>query len=62
VQAPADELELNWIEFRRSTGKEFGVATYHMPCQFRIPSVMVIHTALVAQRLADLFKSTPLIW
>lgn len=56
----ADVSRPAWL---RSSGKEVGVATYHMPCQFRIPSVMVIHTSLVAQRLHEVFGSaTPLIW
>ena len=35
---------------RQGAGEEFGVATYHMPCGFWEPSVMVIHAALCAQR------------
>ena len=32
----------------RTTGARFCVATYHMPCQFRNPRVMVLHSALYA--------------
>lgn len=39
----------------KSTGVEFGVANYHMPCMFRNPKVMTIHSQLAgmyAQRMA----------
>jgi len=32
-----------------SARQEFVVGTYHMPCAFRTPDMMVIHAALVAQ-------------
>ena len=32
----------------KSTGVEFGVANYHMPCMFRNPKVMTIHSQLAA--------------
>lgn len=32
----------------QSTGARLCVATYHMPCQFRNPRVMVLHSALYA--------------
>jgi len=44
------------------SGKPFHLATYHMPCQFRVPSVMTIHAALVQQRLHELAGEEPLIW
>ena len=40
----------------KSTGVEFGVANYHMPCMFRNPKVMTIHSqlaAMYAQRQGD---------
>lgn len=33
------------------TGVEFVVGTYHMPCAFRTPAMMVIHAALVGQKV-----------
>lgn len=38
---------------------EFGVATYHMPCVFWEPAVMVIHAALCAQRTQLLARGAP---
>ena len=32
-------------------GAEFVVGTYHMPCAFRTPAMMVIHAALIAQKV-----------
>lgn len=34
-----------------ATGVEFVVGTYHMPCAFRTPAMMVIHAALVGQKV-----------
>lgn len=39
----------------KDTGVEFGIANYHMPCMFRNPKVMTIHSqlaAMYAQRMA----------
>lgn len=44
---------------RQGAGEEFGVATYHMPCVFWEPSVMVIHAALCAQRTRTLAAGAP---
>lgn len=33
-----------------SLNKEFVVSTYHMPCMFYVPNVMMIHCALYAQQ------------
>mmetsp|Transcript_37656 Transcript_37656/g.58787 ORF Transcript_37656/g.58787 Transcript_37656/m.58787 type:complete len:199 (-) Transcript_37656:199-795(-) len=46
----------------KASGVEFCVATYHMPCQFRLPEVMVTHTALAMQGLQSSAKSDPLIF
>jgi 2',5'-phosphodiesterase len=40
-------------------GSEFGVGTYHMPCMFRNPDVMVLHAALCAQRVLSLARGAP---
>jgi len=40
----------------------FCIATYHMPCQFRLPEVMVSHTALALKHLQRLARSDPLIF
>jgi 2',5'-phosphodiesterase len=37
----------------------FVVSTYHMPCIFKIPSVMTIHSALAAQHVQRFAKSDP---
>ena len=55
--APQDDWELakgrmNTIVYacvtHRETGAKVGVATYHMPCMFRNPKVMTLHSALAA--------------
>jgi hypothetical protein len=38
---------------------EFGVATYHMPCVFWEPAIMVIHAALCTQRTQILARGAP---
>ena len=40
----------------------FCVATYHMPCQFRVPEVMVSHAALALRHLQLLARADPLIF
>ena len=35
-----------------ASGVEFAVATYHMPCAFRTPAMMVIHAALMGKKVA----------
>jgi hypothetical protein len=42
-----------------SSGKVVCVGTYHMPCMFWLPSVMVMHTALVSQRMKALAGNDP---
>jgi endonuclease/exonuclease/phosphatase family metal-dependent hydrolase len=42
-----------------SSGKVVCVGTYHMPCMFWLPSVMVMHTALVSQRIKALAGNDP---
>ena len=44
---------------KSGNGQEFGVATYHMPCVFWEPKVMVVHAALAAQRTAALARGAP---
>jgi len=46
----------------KQAGATFCVATYHMPCQFRLPEVMVSHTALALKHLQNLARSDPLIF
>ncbi|CAM9786617.1 unnamed protein product [Chrysoparadoxa australica] len=43
----------------RSTGKVFCVGTYHMPCAFWCPPIMVIHNALLVQHMLRLAKGDP---
>ncbi|KAK3266159.1 hypothetical protein CYMTET_25197 [Cymbomonas tetramitiformis] len=50
------------LEHLESPGLTFAVATYHMPCQFRIPAVMVIHAALALQMVQKLARDDPLIF
>jgi 2',5'-phosphodiesterase len=40
----------------------FCVATYHMPCQFRVPEVMVSHAALALRYLQRLAREQPLVF
>mmetsp|Transcript_64866 Transcript_64866/g.120678 ORF Transcript_64866/g.120678 Transcript_64866/m.120678 type:complete len:481 (-) Transcript_64866:31-1473(-) len=39
----------------------FTVATYHMPCLFKVPQVMLIHASLFAQTAAEFAGDSPLI-
>eukprot|EP00854_Cymbomonas_tetramitiformis_P010251 gene10251-12125_t len=50
------------LEHLAQPGVTFALATYHMPCQFRVPAVMVIHTALALQFVQKLAKSDPVIF
>ena len=43
------------------TTTTFGVATYHMPCQFRVPKVMVIHASLFTSWAQELAKGRSLV-
>ena len=48
----------------KNTGVEFGVANYHMPCMFRSPKVMTIHSQLAgmyAQRMAGGADGVPVV-
>ena len=45
----------------RASAKTFCVATYHMPCMFYAPKVMVIHTALALQKVQSFSKGHPCI-
>jgi len=38
----------------KAGGKEFLVSTYHMPCAFRTPQIMMIHSALAVKRCREL--------
>jgi len=38
---------------------DFFVACYHMPCEFRRPSIMTVHAALLVQRMQALAGSKP---
>jgi hypothetical protein len=40
-------------------GKTFCVGTYHMPCQFKFPALMMIHCSLSAKHLAAFSKTDP---
>jgi 2',5'-phosphodiesterase len=46
----------------KETGKVFVVGTYHMPCMFKFPSVMVTHCALSAQHIHRWAKQDPYIY
>jgi len=39
------------MKLKNPGGKTFCIATYHMPCMFWAPKVMVIHTALAMQKV-----------
>ena len=40
-------------------GKPFVVGTYHMPCNFKVPPVMTIHSALSAQHIKRFAREDP---
>lgn len=42
-----------------STSETFVVGTYHMPCMFKLPQVMLIHTALSAQHIQRYARGDP---
>lgn len=46
----------------KETSKSFVVGTYHMPCMFNYPSVMVIHAALSAQHILKYAANLPSIY
>ncbi len=43
----------------RATGASLCVGTYHMPCAFRTPPIMLIHSALAVATFQRLAKGTP---
>ncbi len=43
-------------------GGAFVVGTYHMPCMFRTPAVMMIHCALSAQHIARYSRGLPYVF
>ena len=44
------------LQPKAAGGRPFVVGTYHMPCMFKLPSVMMIHCALSAQHIQRLAK------
>lgn len=42
--------------------KTFCVGTYHMPCMYRLPAVMLIHSAMSAQHIQKFAKKDPYIF
>lgn len=50
------------LECSDTPKKEFVVATYHMPCEFRRPRLMVIHAALAAQAVQRFAEKKPIVW
>eukprot|EP00039_Didymoeca_costata_P001563 m.53339 g.53339 ORF g.53339 m.53339 type:complete len:350 (+) comp10860_c0_seq1:192-1241(+) len=46
---------------RKAKEKQFFVSTYHMPCAFFAPRVMMVHSALAAQHAQRIAKQSPLI-
>eukprot|EP01032_Pedospumella_encystans_P035228 gene35228-39848_t len=43
-------------------GKPFVMGTYHMPCMFKKPAVMVTHCALSAQHIQKFAKNDPFVY
>lgn len=43
----------------RVSGQRFAIGTYHMPCKFQVPAMMVIHAALVSQTMQRLSGDDP---
>jgi hypothetical protein len=60
---PQVKSRMNIMVFARlkekSSGKIVCVGTYHMPCMFWLPSVMVMHAALASQRIKALAGDDP---
>ncbi len=46
----------------KATNQVFAVGTYHMPCMFKMPSVMVTHCALSAQHLQRFAGEDPYVF
>lgn len=42
-------------------GESFCVGTYHMPCMFRIPPVMTIHTSMIVKHISRLAGTDPFV-
>jgi 2',5'-phosphodiesterase len=68
---PADAYQLakgKWNQMvfvklrNRMSSKPFCVATYHMPCVFKVPATMALHTALACQHLHKLAAGDPYVF
>jgi mRNA deadenylase 3'-5' endonuclease subunit Ccr4 len=46
----------------KESKRSFVIGTYHMPCMFKLPSVMNIHCALSAQHIQRFAKNDPFIY
>jgi mRNA deadenylase 3'-5' endonuclease subunit Ccr4 len=47
------EICSNGIDFDRNKGNRIVIATYHMPCMFKIPAVMEMHLVALRAAVAD---------
>lgn len=45
----------------KTSGRSFAIGTYHMPCAYKTPKVMTIHTDLAARHVQRLAGSMPFI-
>jgi endonuclease/exonuclease/phosphatase family metal-dependent hydrolase len=50
------------LQAKATGSKPFLLGTYHMPCMFKIPQVMSIHTALSAQHVKRLANGDPYVF
>jgi 2',5'-phosphodiesterase len=50
------------LQPRDASSKAFVVATYHMPCAFKLPRMMAAHAALAAQYVASFAASAPYVF
>jgi mRNA deadenylase 3'-5' endonuclease subunit Ccr4 len=50
------------LQSKQSNGKEFAVGTYHMPCMFQLPSVMMIHCISSARNIQNFAANRPYIF
>eukprot|EP01001_Neometanema_parovale_P010706 NODE_6944_length_805_cov_59.799120_g6708_i0.p1 GENE.NODE_6944_length_805_cov_59.799120_g6708_i0~~NODE_6944_length_805_cov_59.799120_g6708_i0.p1 ORF type:complete len:187 (-),score=12.89 NODE_6944_length_805_cov_59.799120_g6708_i0:168-728(-) len=57
----SNQLVFMRMRARTSGSSPFCVATYHMPCAFTKPEVMMIHSALVGQHTSRMANSDPLV-
>lgn len=54
-----NKMVLVQLKERNNDGNSFVIGNYHMPCEFKLPKVMVIHSSLAAQYVQSFSKGLP---